>query len=285
MPIPYEMTVAPPRRDSLLRAIRNFPAAPMILSRLGHLVRDMETPLDDIASLLKQDAALTARILRVANSIIYRVGQPSASLDEAVVRVGFKEIYRLAGFAAAAQIVDRRLSLYGVTAAQFRENALLTALIMEQLAGRAGLDEATAYTVGLLRSVGKIALDRWVEPSGADRDYESNGHGPLADWETSHLGMNNCEAAEIIMKDWLFPEGCIEAVREHYQPSEIVPMANLLNLAAGASERSGHGWPGERFYWEQPEGPFEVTGLGPDDVHHATLVALEKFGPVRSAVG
>jgi HD-like signal output (HDOD) protein len=257
----------------------------MILSRLGQLVRDLETPLDDIASLLKQDAALTARILRVANSIMYRVGEPSASLDEAVVRVGFTEVYRLAGFAAAAQIVDRRLSLYGVSAAQFRENALLTALIMEQLARRAGLDQATAYTVGLLRSVGKIALDRWVEPSGADRDYESHGHGPLADWETANLGMNNCEAADIIMKDWLFPEVCIEAIREHYLPPETLPMANLLNLAAGASERSGHGWPGERFYWEQPEGPFEVTSLGPDDVHQATLVALEKFGPVRAAVG
>jgi HD-like signal output (HDOD) protein len=279
------MIVAPPRRESLLRAIRNFPAAPMILSRLGLLVRDLETPLDDIASLLKQDAALTARILRVANSVIYRLGEPSASLDEAVVRVGFTEIYRLAGFAAAAQIVDRRLALYGVSAAQFRENALLTALIMEELARRAGLDEATAYTVGLLRSIGKIALDRWVEPSAVERDYDSHGHGPLAEWETATVGMNNSEAADIIMKDWLFPETSIEAIRDHYQPTEMSPMANLLNLAAGAAERSGHGWPGERYYWEHREGPFAVTGIGPDDVHDATRVALEKFGPVRAAVG
>lgn len=257
----------------------------MILSRLGQMVTDLETPLDDIASLLKQDAALTARIMRVANSVVYRIGEPCGSLDEAVVRVGFTEIYRLAGFAAAAQIVDRRLALYGVTAAQFRENALLTALIMEQLAGRAGLDQATAYTVGLLRSIGKIALDRWVEPSALERDYDAHGNGPLAEWETAVVGMNNCEAAEIIMKDWLFPAATIEAIRDHYQPEEAAPMAHQLNLAAGAAERCGHGWPGERYYWQQADEQYAATGIGADDVHDATLIALEKFGPVRAAVG
>lgn len=257
----------------------------MILSRLGQMVTDLETPLDDIASLLKQDAALTARILRVANSVVYRVGEPCASLDEAVIRVGFTEIYRLAGFAAAAQILDRRLALYGVSAAQFRENALLTALIMEELAVHAGLDQATAYTVGLLRSIGKIALDRWVEPSAVDHDYDANGSGPLAEWETTNVGMTNCEAAEIIMKDWLFPAETIAAIRDHYQPPEDAPLASLLNLAAGAAERCGHGWPGERFYWQAPETLQAIAGVTPDDVHDASLLALERFGPVRAAVG
>jgi HD-like signal output (HDOD) protein len=279
------MTVSPPPRESLLRAIRNFPAAPMILARLGRMVMDLESPLDDIAALLKQDASLTARILRIANSVVYGAGEPCASLDEAVVRVGFTEIYRLTGFAATAQIVDRRLGLYGVSAAQFRENALLTALIMEDLADRAGTDRSTAYTVGLLRSIGKIALDRWVNAPGVDQDYESNGSGPLADWETSMVGMGNCEAAEIIMTDWLFPAETVEAIRQHYHPTEASQLAHLLNLAAGAAERCGHGWPGERFYWNPTPEQFALAGVDPDDLDEATRRGLEQFGPVRAAVG
>lgn len=280
------MTVSPPPRESLLRAIRNFPAAPMILARLGKMVMDLESPLDDIAALLKQDAALTARILRIANSVVYGAGEPCGSLDEAVVRVGFTEIYRLTGFAATAQIVDRRLGLYGVTAAQFRENALLTALIMETLADRAGLDQSTAYTVGLLRSIGKIALDRWVNTPGVEHDYDANGTGPLADWETATLGMTNCEAAEIIMTDWLFPESTVEAIRQHYQPGESASqMAQLLNLAAGAAERCGHGWPGERFYWNPTDDQFALVGVSAADLDEASRLGLEQFGPVRAAVG
>jgi hypothetical protein len=47
-----------------------------------------------------------------------------------------------------------------MTGVQLRENALFTALMMELTAPAAGLDEREAYTAGLLRSIGKIAIDR-----------------------------------------------------------------------------------------------------------------------------
>lgn len=278
------MIASPPRTDSLLHAVRHLSSAPVILARLGRMVADVDTPLEEIAAMLKRDAALTTRVLRIANSVVYSGAGACASLEEAVLRVGFTEIYRLTGFAATTQVVDNRLAFYGVTAAQFRENALLTALIMEQLAGPADIDRATAYTVGLLRSIGKIALDR-LGRGICRNDYESHGSGPLADWETANIGMNNGEAAEIIMTDWLFPVLTVEAIRNHYQPSDGSKLAQLLNLAAGAAERCGHGWPGERFYWNPTGAQFEATGISADDLDTATRVALEAFGPVRAAVG
>ena len=278
------MIATMPPRESLLRAVRNLSAAPMILARLGRMVADVDTPIEDITSMVKCDAALTTRLLRIANSVVYSSGDPCGTLEDAVVRVGFTEIYRLTGFAATTQIVENRLGFYGVTAAQFRENALLTALIVEQLAAPAGVDASTAYTVGLLRSIGKIALDRWGRTPGIDRDYESSGSGPLADWETANVGMNNCEAAEIIMSDWLFPASTVEAIRHHYQPTEASRLASLLNFASGAAERCGHGWPGERFYWNATPEQMEACGLSAADMDGATRVALEAFGPVRAAV-
>lgn len=278
------MTVSsPPSREALLRAVRNLSAAPMILARLGRMLTDADTPLEEITAILKCDAALTTRLLRIANSVVYSGGQPCASLDEAALRVGLTEIYRLTGFAATAQIVEHRLGFYGVTAAQFRENALLTALIIEQLAPAAELDPADAYTVGLLRSIGKIALDRIGR--AADGGYASEGSGPLAEWEIAQVGMTNGEAAEIVMHEWLFPPEAIAAIRHHYHPPETSTLAHLLNLAAGAAERCGHGWPGERFYWNPTPEQFARLGLTPDDVDRASRIALEAFGPVRAAVG
>lgn len=279
------MSVSSPHRDSLQRAVRNFPAAPMILARLERMLADFNAPLEDITALLKCDASLTTRILRIANSAIYHPGEACASLDEAVLRVGFREIYRLTGFAAAQQLVDRRLDLYGVTAAQFRENALLTALLMEQLAETADLDRSAAYTVGLLRSIGKIALDRWVRAPGSDVRYDTFSRTPLAEWEREALGLDNCEAAEVVMRDWLFPATTIEAVREHYAPTESSRLANLLNVAAAAAERCGHGLPGELAYWDESPERCAAAGVTLADVEHATHAALENFGPVRVAVG
>lgn len=260
----------------------------MILARLGRMLADMDSPIDDITVLLKCDAALSARILRIANSAMYNSGEPCASLDEAVLRVGFTELYRLTGFAAAVQIVQQRLDFYGVTGAQFRENALLTALIMEQLAVFADVDRAAAYTVGLLRSIGKIALDRWVQAQGAafaGGRYDGAGIAVLSDWETATVGLNNCEAAAIIMAEWLFPAPTIEAIRDHYRPAEASQMANLLNIAAGAAERGGHGLPGEGSCWNTSPEQFAAGGVEGWQVDEATQIALEAFGPVRASVG
>ncbi len=62
-------------------------------------------------------------------------------------------------------------------------------------------------------------------------------------------------------------------------------MANLLSLAAGAAERCGHGWPGERFYWHPGDEQFAAAGVSADDLDAATRFGLEQFGPVRAAVG
>jgi HD-like signal output (HDOD) protein len=257
----------------------------MILARLQRMLADCDSPLDEITQLLKCDAALATRLLRVANSAVYHLDEKCDSLEEAVLRVGFTEVYRMAGFVAATQIAERRLAFYGVAPAAFRENALLTALVMEQLATLVDVDPAAAYTVGLLRSVGKIALDHWMSSPGHKRDWRAYREGPLAEWEKANVGLHNGEAAEIVMSEWLFPASTIEAIRHHYAPADASLLAKLLNLAAGAAERGGHGWPGERFYWSDSPEALGVDRLALEHIDDAMRVALESFGPVRAAVG
>ena len=260
-----------------------MPAAPQILARIGHLLIAMDAELDSVTDLLKRDPSLTARIIRISNSAAYNTGTPFASIEEALARIGLTEVYRLTGFAAIAQVADMNLGRYGVTGAQLRENSLLTALVMEALARPAGVDPRAAYTAGLLRSIGKIALDRLTQ----DHAYDGGGgiRGPLAEWETGFIGLNNCEAAAIILEEWRFSEETMIAIRDHYVPETDEPIAYLLNLAAGAAERSGHGLPGERPYWTLSRDKFAGANVTPEQLDEATRAGLERFGPVRAALG
>ncbi len=270
----------------LMTVATELPAGPRILALLGRRLFDFNTDLGVISDLIRCDPALTARIVRIANSVAYRGEIPLASLEEALARVGFIEVYRLTGIVAVAQISETALPLYGITGAQFRENSLLTALLMEQLAGAAGLDAPAAYTAGLLRSIGKIALNRLVVAAGESHNYEVDGQGPLAAWETEVVGMTNCEAAAQILEEWRFPTETIAAISGHYAPDDAESaLAALLNLAAGAAERCGHGWPGEFAYWGPSPEALAATGLDDAQLDEATRCALEKFGPIRAAVG
>jgi HD-like signal output (HDOD) protein len=279
--------IAPPLpRAKLLSVATELPAGPRILALLGRRLLNLNTDLADIADLIRCDPALTARIVRVANSVAYGSDSPLASLEEALARVGFVEVYRLTGFVSVAQISETDLALYGITGAQFRENSLLTALMMEQMADYAQLDPREAYTAGLLRSVGKIALNRLAAKAPDHASYAIEGRGPLGAWETEVIGLSSCEATALILEEWRFPAETVDAIRRHCEPGPDAPaMAQLLNLAAGAAERCGHSLPGEFSYWELTPEKLAATGLEGEQLDEITRRALELFGPVRAAVG
>jgi HD-like signal output (HDOD) protein len=275
----------PPPREALLLAVNMLPASPQVLSRLDPLLKDMESSIEEITGLLRRDAALTARIIRIANSVAYNRGEPLSSIEEALMRIGFKEVYRVTGFAIMAQVTNQHIPLYDITGVQFRESALLTALIMESLAQAVGADARAAYTAGLLRSTGKIALDRAMRSNNRSQEVEPYSRGPLADWEVATFGWNNCDAAALVLEAWRFPTALIEAVRDHYTCGENASqLALLLNLAAGAADRCGHGLPGEYPYWDLTPEKLAAAGIDDQVLDDATRTALEAFGPVRSAV-
>jgi HD-like signal output (HDOD) protein len=156
---------------------------------------------------------------------------------------------------------------------------------METLAKACGVDARAAYTAGLLRSTGKIALDRAMRSTSRYADLEPYSRGPLMEWETATFGCTNSEAAGLVLGAWRFPQSMLAAVRDHYAWAEAeTPLTPLLNLAAGAAERCGHGLPGEYPYWDLTPEKFEAAGLDEATLDEATRAALEAFGPVRAAV-
>ncbi len=273
-------------REILLHVVKTLPAAPQIVAELGKLRLEPGLDLADVTALLRCDAALTARILRIANSAFYSNGSPYSSLEQALARVGFGEIYRIAGIAAVAQMASQDLRMYRIPGPGLRENALLTALVMEELAKAAGLDPEEAYASGLLRSTGKVALDGLMRDFPARDSFDPASGGALAEWESARVGLTACEAAEFILAEWRFPAAMSAAIGQHYVPEKSSsPLANLLNLAAGIADRLGHGLPGEQPYLAASPEKLDAAGLEEGRLEGASSSALEKFALVRSAVG
>lgn len=273
-------------REALLHVVKNLPAAPRILAQLGHLLLDPNSDLSDVIQLLKHDSGLTARVIRVSNSAVYGAGSRAGSLDEALLRVGFNEVYRLVGLAAVAQISDDSLKAYGISGTRFRENSLFVAFAMEILAPRLQLDYRAAYTAGLLRSTGKIAIDRLAPGPSYVRSYQAAGKGrPVDEWELELVGLENCAAAATVLDEWKFPAATTAAIRDHYRPgSTASPMAQLLNLACAAAERADFALPGEQTYWALTPAKQAVTGVDEAELEFVIEAARERFEPARQAI-
>jgi HD-like signal output (HDOD) protein len=283
------MTVVKPSPQKLQQIAQQLPASPQVLALLNDLLVDVNSGLDEIADLLRRDTALAARIIRISNSVAYGSAGGIASIEEAVNRVGFSEVYRLTGLAAVAHMVDRNLSFYGLTAAQLRNNTLIVAFAMDSLAKSAGVDARVAYTAGLMRLVGKLVLDHYAKSVSAPQEhYSRSGLGGLLEWELALFGCTNADADAIVMAAWHFPLSIIEPLRQHYfsqKPTGAhARTACLLNIACGVATELGFGLPGEEKYWECTEAKLELAGLLDHQVRQSAIDASVSFEAIESSL-
>jgi len=281
------MSVEAPSQDRILQIANSFPATRHTLLQLGTLLKDPSVYLDRIIVPLRRDPALVARLIRSANSVVYAQTEPVASVEDAVALMGYQEVHRMVGFALLDHFSDGGLPTYGVSSKQLRENSLFTALLMEELAAGAGEDPRNCYTIGLLRSIGKVALDKLAAgaqvPIGEVSDrIEETG---VAEWERSVFGFTNTEAAAIILKAWRFPGEVVVAISDHYAPQgHHMPLTHLLHLAAGMANLLGHGLPGESDYWQDSEEIYRKSGLDPKEASPIVDHALSSFNRLMQAV-
>jgi HD-like signal output (HDOD) protein len=270
--------------EQFAELMSKLPASPRLLSELAPKLEQAEVPLEEVTDLLRRDAALTARIISVANSAAYARAEPATSLEEAVTCIGFREVYRIVGAIAATQLSEVSLTVYGVEAQRFRENALFVALVMEELSAQVGTDPRAAYTVGLLRSIGKVAL------AALAAEFETPIEAVTADdsllgWEQAHFGSTNADIAARVLSAWRFPTGTVEAVRDHYQPTGTNALAHLMNIASGAADLRGFGFPGEEAYWQFTPDNFAVAGVDEGTLVWAGERAFRTLTRIVGALG
>jgi HD-like signal output (HDOD) protein len=228
--------------------------------RLRARLENPATELPDIIGLIRLDPALTFRIIRLSNSVLFGLRTHNDSLDGAVARLGLRELSRVAGIAATQQLCQRDLHHFGIPAAELWENAVATAAAAELLAPGAGMDPGLAYTSGLLRNLGRVILEDM-----ATELYPGPATVPvLSDWERARFGLTAAEVTAMLLDHWRFPVDVVEAVRGHLDPLASTTSnvgAGILNLAGGIASVLGLGLPGEAAHWIQTSAKLTLTGI------------------------
>jgi HD-like signal output (HDOD) protein len=221
-----------PSKEKYLEAITKivrFSPAPRVLGKAMALLSDPNSDVNEIAALIKTDPALTADIIRGANSAFYGAGTRVSSLDHAVQKIGFKESIRLLGLAVTHLLSARDLGSYGIAADDFWAESLFNGLFMEELARTTqGADLDTAHTAGLLRFIGRLAINQSIKDLGGGLFW--NGLMPLDAWENENVGFSQTHAGALLLRSWNFAEDTIQAVEWQNQPDSVVS-PNWLTLA------------------------------------------------------
>lgn len=257
--------------QSLVVHSSKLPPAPQVFGRLVAAINEGECSLDRMAELVRLDTSLTSQLLRLANSAIFGFRSQASNVEEAVLRVGFKELHRIVGLCAASTAFQSDMAVYATPANQLWGNAVATAVAMEKLCQATGGDAALGYTAGLLRSIGKMVLARHA--AGKVSPYPNDGTS-LPEWETATFGYHHAQVGTALCELWRFPKPIVGALRDHLRPAANPSgsvLAHLLNLAGHIATNLDRGLPGEELLWNSDPARYEKTGF--DDARIADLQA------------
>ena len=232
-PVASAVTALAP--EDIVRDLKHLPSAPKVLPRLKQLLGDPNSSMSEIVTLIRLDPGIAARVLQVGNSAYYSKGVRCFTVDEAVNRVGYEQVYELVSYAVASQVLVRPLKVYGIEADDLWTLSVSCALAAEMLAVRSGQDRDVAYTVGLLHSLGMVAIDDWALRNRPELELRSEGYPREAiESERAALGFTQAETGAALLRAWEFPHSMCEPMRWQYAPRSCAAhtrMACLLHCA------------------------------------------------------
>ena len=153
--------------ENRLKAQVDFPSPSRVATEIIALARDPDIEMAKVAQAIGCDPAMTAKILRIANSAFYAQRRPSQNLRQALVIIGLNAALTLAlSFSLVSSM--RALRAAGIDYPRFWRRALLAATGARAFAESIKAPHAEdIFLAGLLQDIGVLAIDR------ASRDFYS----------------------------------------------------------------------------------------------------------------
>ncbi|MCX7712734.1 MAG: HDOD domain-containing protein [Chthoniobacterales bacterium] len=208
-----------------IKRIENLHGNMAVLSRLHQIFKDPNSELSQGERLVRSDANLSAQIIKLANSPIYRRGNFSPDLSSAIQKVGFNELLRMVSIALSKGVFLRDLKAYGISARQYWETSYFCALYLETTYFLTNTPKSEAYLIGLLHQIGKVIIEELLREARIEIYWDS--YIPCEQWEEVMVGFRYDFAGATILERWKFPDTITGPIGQQTNP-EARAKSNLL---------------------------------------------------------
>ena len=198
----------------------DLPTLPAVASKVLELTSQEDVLLIEVINLISQDIALSAKILKVANSAFYNFPQQIGSVQQAVSLLGINAVRCLVlSFSFLSMGQDNQGRLFDFTA--FWEQSLIAASAARLIAEQTGqIDPEETFTLGLLQNIGQLIFALTL-PTRYDHLLErlrsSEGTRDV-DLEEEYLGLAHTISGAEVARVWGLPESIVIALRYHHSP-------------------------------------------------------------------
>jgi putative nucleotidyltransferase with HDIG domain len=214
-----------------------IPTPPEIVLRITSMVDDPAVRISDIGQVIAKDPAITAKVLRVANSSFYGLKQPVISLDQAAAVVGGRSLRNIAMQASLMGRYEHLGQKYQFDLPGLWAHSIFTARLCQELGKRlpqaCDLGPEELYTCGLLHDVGKaVLLDALGEEYDAVYKTARDTGVAIHVVEERVLSFTHVEVGAVVAQRWQLPAAVSRAIQFHHGPKgEILTTPSIAVVA------------------------------------------------------
>jgi putative nucleotidyltransferase with HDIG domain len=222
--------------------VRALPALSAAAARLHALAADPRSSAADLDEVIRPDPALTANLLRLANSAYFGRRRRAETPRQAIALLGLRRVCDVATTAAFAPIIPPRLPGYEIVAQAFWLHSVAVAVLAERLAAEAAeLAPALTFTAALLHDIGKLAIATFVADEGEEiLALVRQGGGAFAAAERAVLGVDHGEVGGLVAEAWQLPPAVAVAARWHHRPAAAPEPARRRCALIHAADALAH---------------------------------------------
>lgn len=233
------------KTEKILANIYSLPAISEIMHEAAKMLDDPATSTAELARLIGRDQGLSSRILSIANSSLYGLPRKVATIDFALLVIGYKDtkniVIALSLMEAFKNKNDANLNYKNVWIHSYSVGG-----VARKLAADLGFRfSGEAFVAGLLHDFGIPVIHKYLHSAFVSIiDSVNNDGKSFLEAEALHLGITHQEIGKFLGERWNLPLSLCDVLYHHHNPelaNEFADLVSVVHVADWAVNLSNAG--------------------------------------------
>lgn len=191
-----------------------IPMLPDIVMKIINLSENPDTEISKYVELIKSDQAIALKVMKLANSTMYKGIRDVNDLNLAISRIGINELKNLVLMLSLQSKIFKNKEFKELIE-EIWKTSLLTSILSSKLASYYSLNASSAYTIALTHDVGEIIVFNSVRgyEQFYKRKYKIDAYFIKRIAKSYHQ-----EISAFTLAHWNFSKEQVDIVRNHHTP-------------------------------------------------------------------
>ena len=233
----------------VISRIHNLPTPAVVLNQITKVINNPNTSAYDVAAIISEDPAISAKVLKLTNSAFYGIPRTVTNIKQAIVILGLDAVKSLVLSASVFDMFARNQIDKEYQESFWRHSlacAFAARIVARSFKTKTLLEGEISFSAGLLHDIGKLVICAFMpQEHKAITEIMEKENLQTHQAEDRVFGFNHAHIGGLLAENWHLPKNLHNAIRFHHNPGDskenkeqnyIIHFANYLSKLADRNE-------------------------------------------------